>query len=680
MIDPRSAHELRLHLLSSKAGRESWRSNAIQGRWALAPALKRALEARTGVRRASVNAWTGRVVVEFTSQSIEAPVEELLRESLSEILSRGGPEIAVDDDVGALLRVLGKCIEKPEQLLPLTLFSAVGHAARIAQGFSLLSTVTAARGPGSPPRDGVEDARAESNPVRMGMVTLALSAAELFLRHHRTQSWRQIARSAESSLRAQVFEAIVAQDMATRDKQGTGRLIGVVTEDVARIGAFIERGGDTVVSNTLAILVAAKSLLGSPHLVVTAAAPLLLVALPSRHLERRASEARSRRSASSDEFHDLLENSLAGISDIKSHNAETATSRRVAGRAHDLADASTVSARAISLQQVVFEGFFSASFALAAAFGGARVARGKASEEAYTKALYSFPQLVSTMTGVQEVIALYQNAVASARRLLELLDDRPTIRSGPTRLPMDSIRGEIVVEGISFGYEPSRKILDDVSFHLKPGQTLGIVGPTGSGKSTLLRLLLRLYDVDAGRILLDGHDLRDLVLSDTRAAIAIVGQEPYLFRGTVRENVLLGRPGASQEEVRDALRKAEALEFVEALPDGLDADVGERGRRLSGGQRQRVAIARALLKRAPILALDEATSHLDYETEAAVQRAFRDTTAGVSMIVVAHRLATVRHADQIVVLDEGRIRERGRHDELVAHAGLYAYLWQLQNG
>jgi len=209
---------------------------------------------------------------------------------------------------------------------------------------------------------------------------------------------------------------------------------------------------------------------------------------------------------------------------------------------------------------------------------------------------------------------------------------------------------------------------------------VGVVGPTGSGKSTLLRLLLRFDDVGAGRILLDGRDLRTLRIADVRSAIAMVGQEPYLFRGSVRDNVAFGRPTATDDEIREALRRAEALEFVEQNPEGLAADIGERGQRLSGGQRQRLAIARVLLKGAPILALDEATSQVDYETESAIQRAIQSARSGRTLIVVAHRLSTIRSADQILVVHQGRIHERGRHDELLGRGGLYALLWSLQSG
>jgi ATP-binding cassette subfamily B protein len=235
-------------------------------------------------------------------------------------------------------------------------------------------------------------------------------------------------------------------------------------------------------------------------------------------------------------------------------------------------------------------------------------------------------------------------------------------------------------EGVHFQYSNGTKVFDGLDLEIPPGKTTAFVGVTGAGKTTLVKLLLRLYDPTGGTITLDGHDLCDLELADLRRAIGLVAQDVFLFHGSVRENVVYGRSDANEDELVQAARLAEANDFVRALPQGYDTVVGERGQKLSGGQRQRLSIARAVLKAPPVLVLDEATSSIDNETEAAIQRSLMRMSIDRTMIVIAHRLSTIRHADHIHVLEEGRIVESGTHDELVSKSGLYAGLWRVQTG
>jgi ATP-binding cassette subfamily B protein len=287
---------------------------------------------------------------------------------------------------------------------------------------------------------------------------------------------------------------------------------------------------------------------------------------------------------------------------------------------------------------------------------------------------------MSSLASLQGVLRQYHSAVRAAQNILDVMDAQPKIVSGPLRLPAKSGPFDITFDSVSFSYHSGVDVLKNVSCTVEPGKMLAIVGPTGSGKSTLLRLLLRHYEVDHGSILVNGVDIRQLDLRDLRGSISVVGQDVYLFEGTVHDNVLYGRPNATAEELDDALRNSGATTFLADLPAGAESNVGERGQRLSGGQRQRIAIARALLKDAPVLALDEATSQLDYETEGIVQRSIHNSARGRTLLVVAHRLSTIRHADEIIVLESGQICERGTHDDLIRAGGLYASLWRLQNG
>jgi len=270
--------------------------------------------------------------------------------------------------------------------------------------------------------------------------------------------------------------------------------------------------------------------------------------------------------------------------------------------------------------------------------------------------------------------------MASTRRVFAVLDSPIEAHPGHRELAAGTVRGGVEMRDVTFAYHGRDPVLRGFSLGIPPGETVAVVGPTGSGKSTLVKLLLRLYEVGGGSILLDGVDVREIRLRDLRRAIGLVSQDVFLFYGTVRENIAYGSFDATDEQVERAARLAEAHDFIAALPQGYDTVVGERGQKLSGGQRQRLAIARAILKDPPILVLDEATSAVDNETEAAIQRSLRHISKGRTTIAIAHRLSTVRHAQQIYVLDRGRIVERGTHEALLAANGAYAALWRVQTG
>jgi ABC-type multidrug transport system fused ATPase/permease subunit len=288
--------------------------------------------------------------------------------------------------------------------------------------------------------------------------------------------------------------------------------------------------------------------------------------------------------------------------------------------------------------------------------------------------------LYQPMNTFSQSASVIQSASAQLRRVFELIDTQPDIRDRENATVLSSVRGAVEFRNVTFGYEPDRPVLSKFNLTARPGQVVAIVGRTGAGKTTIASLLLRFYDPSAGEVLLDGHDLRDLRLDWVRRQVSVVLQDPILFSATIAENIGFGRVGASMKEIEEAARRAQADEFIRKIPEGYNAMLGERGVNLSGGQRQRISIARAFLKDAPILILDEPTSALDTHTEEALLIALRELMKGRTTFVIAHRLSTVRQADVIVVLENGKVAELGNHDALLARDGIYARMHESQWG
>jgi ATP-binding cassette subfamily B protein len=289
-------------------------------------------------------------------------------------------------------------------------------------------------------------------------------------------------------------------------------------------------------------------------------------------------------------------------------------------------------------------------------------------------------RLLWPLTGLAEVIDLFERAMASTRRILDLLAEPVNVRDQAGKALSEPVRGGVEFSNVSFHYPSSGAGISGISLHVPAGNTLALVGATGSGKSTLIKLLLRFYDPSQGDIRIDGQPIRNVSLRSLRNAIGLVSQDVYLFEGSIRDNLVYGKPDATEEQIIEAARTAEAWSFIQALPDGLDTPVGERGIRLSGGQRQRLSLARALLKDPPILVLDEATSAVDNETEAAIQRSLKRIGHNRTVIMIAHRLSTIVDADTIAVVEQGKVVEQGTHQELVEKNGAYAAQWRVQTG
>jgi ATP-binding cassette subfamily B protein len=680
-VSPENTNGLRL--LSAIRGRERWEVKALKQSPNTARALEEALLKYPGVLEASANPLSGRVLILYSPDVIGLHVESLLRDSLNELPARLVSGSSNSDSASPLVRIIKSSLPERKELTAPVLLSVIGHSVGVVMGLSFAGIFNTALGEGPAFLRTLGIIKKSSRLLFMTSASLLFIAAELLTRNRRKKAWRRLAQITQHNLRSKLIAHIETQDMTFFDAYGTGHLISLVNEDTAQIREFVERAGDEMIELGMIIVVYGLILaITSPGLALLTFATLPFVLMSSRLYGKKAAELYAQAGEASGTFTQMLENNLTGIADVKSFTAEQSETRRLSDADARLSDAALAAVSVSAIQAQLNYTFFNTGFFLTAAVGGYLASAGKLTKGQYFTATFLFPQLLSGLKDVDQITRLSHSASNAARQITEVLDTRPEIQSGPVRLPAGTVRGEIVFEDVSFGYDPSVKVLENVSFRLGPDETLGIVGPTGSGKSTLLNLLLRFYEVDSGRILLDGYDIRELNLQDLRGAVSLVSQEVHLFQGTVRENLLYGQRRASEEQLVEALRDAEALNLLEALPGGFDAQVGERGQRLSGGERQRVAIARALLKLfggSAILALDEATSQLDNETEAGLKRSLRKAASGKGVIIIAHRLSTIRSADRILVLERGKIIEEGNHKQLLARKGLYSSLWQLQN-
>jgi ATP-binding cassette subfamily B protein len=320
-------------------------------------------------------------------------------------------------------------------------------------------------------------------------------------------------------------------------------------------------------------------------------------------------------------------------------------------------------------------------FTMMLIFGGFLTINGDLEVAAYSAMIFLTQRLLWPLTRMGETLDQYQRAMASTRRIMDLLETESKINSGRKRLPLDQVKGSIAFKNVNFSYKERESVFSNFSVNIESGQTVAFVGSTGSGKTTIVKLLLRLYDPNEGALYLDGIDLKELNMHDLRRSIGLVSQDTFLIDGTVKENIAYGKIDASMDSIIEAAKVAEVHDFIiNTLPDGYATLVGERGQRLSGGQRQRISIARAVLKDPPILVLDEATSSVDNETEAAIQRSLEKIILNRTTILIAHRLSTIRNADKIYVIEDGKIIEQGTHEELVKANKLYTNLWNVQTG
>ena len=492
--------------------------------------------------------------------------------------------------------------------------------------------------------------------------------------------WRGLAQGVQHDLRVEAYDHAQHLDLTWHESRAAGATVATLNDDVNQLERLLDVGLPSILQTTLnVILVGAVFAASSLTLLIVAFLPIPLIVLGSLVFQRRLEPLYARVRQAVADLSGALSANLAGVSTIKAFTAEDRERGRIEGYSSAYREANVRAIRSSAAFVPLVRMAILAGFTCTLLIGGWSVLDGEVEVGLYTVLVFMTQRLLWPLTDIAEVLDLYQRGRASTARILELLAVPITVHAGTRAVPRP-VRGGLELRGVRAGYGDGPDVLHGVDLVIPAGQTHAIVGATGSGKSTLLRLLLRFDDPRSGEVLLDGIDVRDLDWDSLRGSMGYVAQDVYMFAGTIAENIAYGRPDASHEQIIGAARDAAAMEFIDALPDGLDTWVGERGVTLSGGQRQRLALTRALLRDPAVVVLDEATSAVDNETEAAIQRALGVAAAERTTVVVAHRLSTVRHADRIWVLDQGVVREAGTHDELVASDGAYAALWRVQTG
>ena len=524
---------------------------------------------------------------------------------------------------------------------------------------------------------GIPDRRRQL--VILAVLTFIIWGLESLFDYLSAVTWRGISQDIEHSLRTETFENVLSLDMKYFENKSSGRLMAILNDDVNQLERFLDTGANKLLQTaTTVIVIGGTFLYISPLIATFAFIPIPIIIFGSFKFTSTIASRYEQIRETIETLNSNLSNSISGILNVKSFTRESKELERIETSSNEVRSANyhaiKLSAAFIPIIRVAILFGFTATLLI----GGFLALDGEIKVATYSVLLFITQRLLWPLTELGDTFDLYQRAMASFNRIFSLKNESSEIGSGDKEFK--DLKNKIELNDVSFSYVDNFNVLNNVDLTINAGQTTAIVGSTGSGKSTLIKLLLRLYEINNGSISYDSNDLKDIELSSLREKIGLVSQDVFLFEGTVIDNIAYGDLNASESEVWNAAQKSEADAFINNLPQKEKTIVGERGQKLSGGQRQRISIARAILKNPEILILDEATSSVDNETEAAIQRSLDILKKDRTVIVIAHRLSTVRNADIIYVLENGSVVESGNHESLLDIEGVYSKLWSVQTG
>ncbi|MGB0699729.1 MAG: ABC transporter ATP-binding protein [Candidatus Poseidoniaceae archaeon] len=518
--------------------------------------------------------------------------------------------------------------------------------------------------------------------ILLSVLTFVIWGLESLFEYFYGVLWRNLAQTVQHELRLDTFNHVQKQGMGWFDERQKGDILAILNDDINQLERFLDKGANDLLQvSTTVLVVGAVFLFISWEVAMLAIIPIPLIVWGSfkyqRSLEPKYADVRN----AAGKMNALLENDLSGMSTIQSFTAEEIEVARVKKLSDDYREANRKAIRLSAAFTPLIRMAILCGFTATLLLGGWFTLEGELAVGAYSVLVFMTQRLLWPLTRLGETFDLYQRAMASSTRVLDVLTSEIEISQGEYVPDRDIIENsDITFEGVSFAYSGRENTFTDLSLTLNAGKTTGVVGSTGAGKTTLTRLLLRFAQPNSGKILWAEQEIADWSLKQLRSSIALVEQHITLFPTSILENIRYGNPNATDKQVMDAAKVAEVTEFVNSLPEQWETMVGEGGYRLSGGQRQRLAIARAVLKDAPLLILDEATSAVDNETEASLQRSIDYVSKDRTTLIIAHRLSTIRNCDTILVMDNGMIVEQGEHDDLVALGGIYSRLWKVQTG